>query len=51
MFLLGRRMTAAEAAHYGLVNKIVPADQLMASAREWADQLARSAPLALQSVK
>ncbi|MEM8581663.1 MAG: carnitinyl-CoA dehydratase [Pseudomonadota bacterium] len=51
MFLLGRRMTAVEAAHYGLVNKVVPADQLMDAAREWAASIAWSAPLAMQSVK
>ncbi len=51
MFLLGRRMTAQEAAHYGLVNKVVPADQLMEAAREWAASIAWSAPLAMQSVK
>lgn len=51
MFLLGRRMGAHEAARYGLVNKVVPFPELMESAREWADQLARSAPLALQTVK
>lgn len=51
MFYLGRRMPAAEAAHYGLVNKVVPADQLMDAAREWAASLAWSAPLAMQSVK
>lgn len=51
MLLLGRRMTAEEAAHYGLVNRVVPMDQLMDAAREWADQIAASAPLALQSVK
>lgn len=51
MFFLGRRMGAAEAAHYGLVNKVVPYDQLMDNARDWAKQLAKSAPLALQSVK
>ena len=51
MFLLGRRMTAQEAAHYGLVNKVVPKDQLMDAARAWADQIAASAPLAMQSVK
>ena len=51
MFVLGRRMTADEAARYGLVNKVVPADQLMAAAREWAAQLAEAAPLALQTVK
>lgn len=51
MFLLGRRMSAEEAAHYGLVNKVVPKDQLMEAAREWADSIAWSAPLAMQSVK
>ncbi len=51
MFLLGRRMTAEEAARYGLVNKVVPYDQLMTTAREWAEKLAMSAPLALQTVK
>ena len=51
MFFLGRRMGAAEAAHYGLVNKVVPYDDLMATAREWAEKLAKSAPLALQTVK
>jgi len=51
MFLLGRRMTAAEAARYGLVNKVVPKGTEMAAAREWADQIAASAPLAMQTVK
>ena len=51
MFLLGRRMTAAEAAHYGLVNKVVPYEKLMDAAREWAASIAWSAPLAMQSVK
>ena len=51
MFLLGRRMGAAEAAHYGLVNKVVPMAGLMEAARDWADRIAGSAPLAMQSVK
>jgi len=51
MFFLGRRMGAEEAAHYGLINKVVESDQLMEAAREWAEQLAKAAPLALQSVK
>ncbi len=51
MLLLGRRMTAAEAQRYGLVNKVVPMDRLMAAARAWAAQLAEAAPLALQTVK
>ncbi len=51
MLLLGRRMPAAEAQRYGLVNKVVPKDQLITAARAWADQLAEAAPLALQTVK
>ena len=51
MLLLGERMGAAEAAGYGLVNKVVAADQLMTTARAWANKLAGVAPLALQSVK
>jgi crotonobetainyl-CoA hydratase len=51
MLLRGRRMTAAEAAHHGLVNAVVAKEKLMGEARAWADQLAKSAPLALASVK
>jgi len=51
MYLLGQRMSAREAAAYGLVNKVVPKEQLMETAMAWANQLAEVAPLALQSVK
>ena len=51
MYLLGRRMTASEAQRYGFVNKVVHKDKLMETAREWANQIAESAPLALQTVK
>ncbi len=51
MYLLGQRMSATEAAGYGLVNKVVPADKLMETAMAWATQLAGVAPLALQSIK
>ena len=51
MLLLGERMGAAEAAGYGLVNAVVPADQLMTTARAWANKLAGVAPLALISIK
>lgn len=51
MLLLGERMDAAEAANYGLVNAVVPADELMPTARAWAEKLAGMAPLALQSIK
>jgi crotonobetainyl-CoA hydratase len=51
MLLLGRRMTATEAAQHGLINLVVPGSELLQRARAWADQLAEAAPLALQSVK
>ena len=51
MFLLGRRMSANEAAGYGLINKVVAMDDLLPTARQWAEQLAKSAPLALQTIK
>ena len=51
MLLLGRRMSAAEAAGHGLVNLVLPGAELMDKARDWADQLAETAPLALQTVK
>ena len=51
MLLLGRRMPAAEAARYGLVNLVVPGAELMDRARDWADRLAEAAPLAMQTVK
>ena len=44
-------MSAVEAKHYGLINKIVKSENLLDEAREWANQIATSAPLAMQSVK
>ena len=51
MYLMGQRMSAQEAAGYGMVNKVVPRDQLMATAMEWAQHLTTVAPIALQTVK
>ena len=51
MLLIGERMSAQEAASFGLVNRVVPADQLMSAAMEWANKLTEVAPLALQTVK
>ena len=50
MFFLGRRMSAQEAKSFGLVNKVVDKSSLLDSAREWAEKMAQSAPLAMQSV-
>jgi len=51
MYLLGERMSAQDAAAFGLVNKVVPQEKLMETAMAWANQLSEVAPLALQSLK
>jgi len=48
--LTGRRLTAAEAARWGLVNRVVPAAALMPAARELAGAICASAPLAVAAV-
>ena len=51
LFLTGRHMDAEEARHWGLVSEVVPGTNLMTRARELADALSESAPLALQGLK
>jgi crotonobetainyl-CoA hydratase len=51
LLLLGRRMSAAEAHHYGMINAVVPKDELMPKAREWAEMIASGAPLTIQALK
>jgi crotonobetainyl-CoA hydratase len=51
LLLTGRFMEAAEARHWGLVNEIVPADGLMARARELARLLADGPPLVFAAIK
>lgn len=48
--LTGRRFTAAEAARWGLVNRVVPAAALMPAARELAGAICAAAPLAVAAV-
>ncbi|MFN0180866.1 MAG: enoyl-CoA hydratase-related protein [Gemmatimonadales bacterium] len=51
LLLTGRRMGAREAAHYGLVNAVVPTGQALAKAWELATAIAEAAPLSVQSTK
>jgi len=47
LLLTGRRFSAAEAAGWGLVNRVVPAADVMTSARELAEAICAAAPLAV----
>lgn len=51
LLLTGRRLSAPEAARWGLVNQVVPAEALMTTARDMAASIVQNAPLALAAVK
>jgi enoyl-CoA hydratase/carnithine racemase len=47
----GRTLTATEAAELGLVNRVVPADELSEAVAEMAGEIASNAPLAVRAIK
>lgn len=49
--LTGRFMSAHDAHRWGLVNEVVPHDQLMAAADRWAAEILECAPLAIRGSK
>jgi len=46
-----RQYTAEQALDWGLINKVVPADQLAAEVRQWADEMLALSPTALKVLK
>jgi enoyl-CoA hydratase len=50
LLLSGRHVTADEALRIGLVNRVVPASELMTAARQLAAELAEKAPMAVQYI-
>ena len=48
MLLLGERMTADEARQAGIVNRVVPKDELTATVDEWATKLAGKSPVVMR---
>lgn len=51
LVLMGKPIDAQEAYRIGLVNKVVPPDQVMSTAREWAEALCRVGPLGVRYAK
>ncbi|HZT66722.1 MAG TPA: enoyl-CoA hydratase [Acidimicrobiales bacterium] len=51
MLYSARRLSAAEALHAGLVNRVVPSDQLEDQVRALARQIAANAPLTVRACK
>lgn len=48
---LGEVLDAQRSLELGLVNKVVPHDDLMTEAKSWAHKIANNAPLAVQATK
>jgi enoyl-CoA hydratase len=51
MIVRGRKITAQEALHLGLVNIVVPGDSLLQEARALADDIASRPPMAVAAIK
>ena len=49
--MLGQQIDAQEAYRIGLINEVVPPDQLMPAARKWAETICQAGPLAVRAVK
>jgi crotonobetainyl-CoA hydratase len=51
ILMAGRQYSAHELASFGLINEVVPANQLMERARVFAQDLLQAAPLSLAAIK
>lgn len=49
--LMGKIIDAQEAYRIGLVNVVVPPEQVMPTAKEWAETICQAAPLAVRAAK
>ena len=50
LMLSGHRISAQTALEYGLVNRIVPQDQVREEAFQWAKELAAGPPIAMKGI-
>ena len=51
LLLTGRRLSAAEALECGLINQVVPEDELDDAVQSWIDDIVACAPLSLKAIK
>lgn len=51
LLLTGKSIDAQRAYEVGLVNAVVPADELLDTALDWAQKMCRNGPLAMQTAK
>jgi enoyl-CoA hydratase/carnithine racemase len=51
ILLTGKPIDAQEAYRIGLVNKVVPQDELMPTAKEWAEVICQAGPLGVRAAK
>ena len=51
MILTGKFISAQEAYRIGLINEVVPMDELLPTAERWAEEILECAPLAVQAAK
>jgi len=51
LLLMGRPITAKRAYDIGLVNEVVPLEQLMPTALKWAETICKNGPLAVRTAK
>jgi enoyl-CoA hydratase/carnithine racemase len=51
LYYRARTLNAQESLEIGLLNAVVPADDLMPTAMQWAQEVADNAPMAVQTTK
>ena len=51
LLFTGKPIDAKEAYRIGLVNEVVPPQEVMPRAREWADRICKVSPLAVRAIK
>jgi len=51
LLLIGDRISASEAYHIGLVNRVVPSNEVLPTAEQMAQRMSKNSPLAMRKAK